>query len=236
MNKIKSAIADLRAYLGRDTRGVALLDDATRLVNELRKSNSETNTKLRDATSAANVARERERALAGRMEELTRRLEREQSLRRQAEAGQLSERNRADALAIRMDSLLEIQSGECSCGHDEPPVQLLEERGFRLNFLEMMQDVPVCPRSQSVPASRKDRFNFEFDLQQIIDSWSYADMATLGRVVACISMFSGVCTVAARSNFRSAGELSLSSGTSKRIFKWLGKHYIDNDPRLGFLR
>lgn len=198
MNKSKKTIEALRAYLGNDTRGTALLDDVSRAMTEIRHA-ANADRELA-ATASANATRSNELRLAA--VELVQQLKQQVNianaklLQRDGEIG--LRQNEIDSLRATIEKLqpeieadhlaitIETQNQK-SLGHrsDEYPAALLNAHDLASTFRELRKAVSVCPSPEYCKRLKLSGYR----LDSVVTGYSPADMMTLGRFVTCLAMF-----------------------------------------------
>ena len=190
MNRLKSRIAALQSYLGRDSQGLALLKEISNAANENRKKLSFSNeeldrknlllreaidkrdsalsekVKMQDSIAAANLRIDQ---LNNKYQQIHSRCDRLQSL--------------VDRYENDFDPPLRDEKQKPT-GLDgiKDSHRVVDEAEFARMFNVMRKEIKFAPK----PCYVNGRLSFE--LFDIIDNFSVSDLAKLGRFVASLAM------------------------------------------------
>jgi hypothetical protein len=235
MNKIKKAIKTLQDYLGRDTEGLRLLEQVTRLANDARTEAA----KLRESNDSKDATIERMKAeivsCNNRNAELTRDVARMESQRRQMQVT-------TDRLAAKVAQLeSEPETNETVeivyCPRVAPgrkATRLTADiRGFMDMCKALRREVKTAP--VAFPKAGK---TFHLPLENVIQNYSTLSMATLGRVVASMALmgFPPIVKADATLNDTYGGNWTDSENTQIWNFiEWFRTNlaYDDTSQRMG---
>ncbi len=163
--KVKKCVEALRTYLGKDKKGIELLDTLKDAANELRKSLAAAEEKAEQLEAVKNAARDRADELEKESAAMTAAIH---SLRQQLDVHiKREERNRS-------------VSGMCNCLPPVTPTRLAA------TLLELQMRLPVCPKpimtlpigAANVPV---------FDRAELAKDWSTESLCDLGAAVALLS-------------------------------------------------
>lgn len=163
--KVKKCVDALRTYLGKDKKGIELLDALKNAANELRKSLASAEEKAEQLEAVKNAARARADELEKENAAMTAAVH---SLRQQLDIHvKREERNRS-------------VSGTC---YRLPPVTTTR---LAATLLELQMRLPVCPKpvmtlpigAANVPV---------FDRAELAKDWSTESLCDLGAAVALLS-------------------------------------------------
>lgn len=200
MNRMKAAFKNIRNYLGRDTKGIELLQRAESIADELRKENAQ----LRQAIEEANRIASEQKASRLESDIL---LSQEQDLRQSMEA-RLAQ---SDVTVKRLMSQLQPQAPTDA---KEPlneekaiarQIKTLKTSGFKWPPRYLIRDVEKC-EGQEIPIEC-------YDVADVIHNWSGAELLKLGRFVALES----VATVGLTVFYSSQKCLGKSEATTKLL-------------------
>lgn len=163
--KVKKCVEALRTYLGKDKKGIELLDTLKDAANELRKSLAAAEEKAEQLEAVKDAARARADALEKENVAMTAALH---SLRQQLD------------IHIKREERVNTISGMCYRLPTVTPTQLAAQ------LLELQMRLPVCPKpimmvplgAANVPV---------FDRAALAPDWSTASLCDLGAAVALLS-------------------------------------------------
>ena len=163
--KVKKCVEALRTYLGKDKKGIELLDTLKDAANELRKGLASAEEKAEQLEAVKDAARARADELEKENAAMT--------------AAIHSLRQQLDTYVKRDDKIRRI-SGEC---YRLPPVTPTR---LAATLLELQMRLPVCPKPiMTVPigAARAP----VYDRAELAKDWSTQSLCDLGAAVALLS-------------------------------------------------
>ena len=171
MNRMKTAFKNIRNYLGRDTKGIELLQRAESAADELRKENAKLRQAIEDASRIAS-------------EEKASRLESDRRL-----AEELSTRQAMEARLAQSELTVKRVMGQLQ---PPPPPDskepLNEERAINRQMKTLRHSGFKWPPRyfiSDVAKQEGEQMPIEcYDVAGIIRNWSGAELLTLGRFVA----------------------------------------------------
>lgn len=179
MNKLKVAIQALRDHLGRDSRGIQLLDDVTTIANDQRKriaSLETANAELAEHTGTLRI-------------ELDKATE-EIRLLKQGIHKEQSQSMAALAKVSLLSKEVESMTLELYGPPDEETTDTIEIKTYRRLLKEVRR------RFKKMPAGRYAKSVIE--LQDACPSYSHAELTGLGMLVALCALVGLPCGVASR--------------------------------------
>jgi len=163
--KVKRCVEALRTYLGKDKKGIELLDTLKDAANELRKSLAAAEERAEQLEAVKNAARDRADELAKENAAMTAAIH---SLRQQLD------------VHIKREEKNRSVSGMCNRLPPVTPTRLAA------TLLELQMRLPACPRpvmtlpigAANVPV---------FDRAELAKDWSTQSLCDLGAAVALLS-------------------------------------------------
>lgn len=218
MHKLKIAIADLRAYLGRDTQGLGLLAQIERVGNDVRKQaateKDRGDSAVRERASAIAALKESEREI----EQLRSQLRREQDVSSQLERDVSSRKQRVTELERQLRQTMGDEPDKCSVERSvDAALSAIESlRRWRR----------VCPKQTGMLTAKQYAVNRHFpihDLTTLIPKMSAADMMGLGRFVAVLAMMNLPCIIESTWLVKDHCDMDKDE-RFRRFFRWFQKN------------
>lgn len=235
MHKLKATIAELRTYLGRDERGLQLLDEVSRVANGVRKSAAAAKQDAETARSAltvsqGNVTKENRRAT-----ELRRQLDRQRSVCVQKKQDIKALEAKIAALEAQVAELtppdFEVpERVEVALMHGDDPGLPPEElhplvRSIK-PYVRMLNNLRGKMRTAPAPGwafkkQKTERYKFGsllvYNLPTIIKDLSNPELLKLGQFVAGIALMNFPCCVDSQYNFPDAREFGGLEYTDRQL-------------------
>lgn len=206
MNKIKEAIADLRAYLGRDAEGLRRLDAITNVANDMRKEIATTKEAVRKSSEAialALTAESEAKSSAVEAKTVTENAERQRkSVERElSETKKEIERLQSELARIQLKDLPDLPDSLSSKQSDSP--FLRDVRKFTAMFNHVRREMRVAP----TPVQREKAIGTGgavYELTDIATSYDADEMIRLGRFVTSLALMNMPVRIVAQENFRTS--------------------------------
>lgn len=194
MHKSKKAIEKLRNYLGRDINGIEMLEDVSRIANDMRKEASAAREREERAVAALAARTEDLHVAERKVRELEIDLARERSLRQQRERDIATANRSIGRLQVTIDELTEVSP----CDLDDPikvkpedriPDAMLNKASFAAMFSSIRKDIRIAP-DQSITSDSRLALNKAsvFELCDIVKDYTYESQAVAGRFVMSMAM------------------------------------------------
>ena len=219
-HKSKKSIEEMREYLGRDVRGVQLLDSVASEMHELRKRGNSERERAEAALNAAAAEKEKSVKLSSNLQETRHELDKCKASLQQLKADQ----SRKDAEISRLNAeIANLTSGfdddELVCnkphGKDKFPTDLLRRSSIIEQFNAIHSRLSKCPACVRKPAG----FIAAYNIEDIITDYSASDLIMLGRFVAFMSVMNFSCVIVSEYNAR-FNEDHEKDALRKRFIGW----------------
>lgn len=239
MNKLKLALQELRSYLGRDQEGLRKLDAVTRLSNDLRKQvSSQTEQEQETLAYTQQLRREAQEkydAIQTTRDEL------------QHTHHQLAQTRRELAQALKTISSLTQQLEQLQLppvtvdpdykGSPTAECELLKDPRLLADLVDdLRRDFRVCPPGRQ---SDKDKRLTDFELLDVIQSFSPDQLIKLGRLVAVLAIMGYPVILHSSENYQTANypqllkavdtSLKTNTGPAPAFTYWFRSHIQDPD-------
>jgi len=242
MNKTKKAIKALEDYLGRDTEGLRLLEQVTRLANDTRTDAAH----LKEACDSKDAAIQKlqsDLAMANtKQATLTNDVARAESQILQLRRQFANAMQRAEQLQGELTAREQVEDQQYDINTLERPsaasVLLQDARQLYWTFKQLRKDMKLAP----VPDRHsKSTGSSVYDLVNLITSLSSDELLKLGRFVAVSSLFNFAVTIRASDNLTTSkrkGVLAIrekasddNQGGLVQFVKWFRTNIADSDRK-----
>jgi len=248
MNKTKKAVAELRAYLGRDARGIELLDEISRQSTQSRKESVEA---VESVNKLLSVVEERDSQISHQQTEIaTRKKElgvtRDRLKQREVRIAALEKT--IESLESKIDGFIgepppmvraeiyERKPGEQSVKFEKdlPPL-LRDYRKFSDLLKALRREQPICPaprfregRSRHPTFSKRISESL-YDLGDFATSYSRNDVHTLGMFVMCHTLMFGECSIFYRMKWGNTivDGKTMSPKLTKQMLGWFAPNNLN---------
>lgn len=226
MNKLKTKIAELKDHLGRDQRGVALLEEVTTIANEIRKElSSIKEVNDRDKIVINNLRQTCVDAVNDN-ENLRQELIREQSIRQQKdrevrELLKQIDQLKQDIKELTPEDLPELERDQRAAGFKAPDNAnnlTANPRDFVEMFKILRMEMKVVPK----PVSRPSRHIPCFEITHVVSNLGPNEMMKLGRFVATNALLNLPVCVSADDTLRSSfANQKISEDKLEPYIRWI---------------
>jgi len=248
MNKIKKTIAELRAHLGTDERGLTLLGEVSRQAVDLRKALRASSEQVQEGQRKVNAFRERLADEQNQATELQAQVERGDAIRRQQkkDIARLTKeveelRNRVETLLDELAPAVEPPTPDEKCPPrlgGEPATcntKLHDMRAYTAMFNTLRREMRRCPRMVAKCEVRarnvKTKGVPKYNLEELINDYSPSSMLTLGRFVATLTMLLDqpliIQSVMPLGRAREKGMMYYSDDSLRRFCRWWLKKNVE---------
>lgn len=239
MNKIKTAIADLHAYLNKDRHGVQLLAEVSKHTNAVRKELAAANEKLASQKNFVVSLQEQIATLQAESADMKRQLQirdaeiQQKTLEAKQQQAALNEATAAldkifpateplerDVKAAAGSGLLRAQS------ETELPVLLQRTKKFAQVFDSLRREVHVCPKFFSHGDMKHIK---RVHLEDLVNDYSDAELLKLGKFVVCFTLMFDNLVVSPTARWRDTVVLgkTFSDSQLRKITVWFGSLNAD---------
>lgn len=170
MNRMKLAFKAVRDYLGRDTKGLELLQKAELVANEFRTENANLRQRIEEATNRS-------------LENHASRLEADRKL-----ANEVLLRESAEAKLVQLQRKVETLQNQITPRPPRDNKELLADEGALVRQLRTLHldhfRWPVSQKTRITERAFGEKQEDSYDVACIIKNWSGAELIKLGRFVA----------------------------------------------------
>ena len=228
MHKVKRAIQQLRQYLGRDQRGLALLDDIAGIANSLRQQVATASEQEASANRVAETAKANATQAQEKTKKIRSNLERERAQRKSREVEVTALTARIRELEAELADLTppdvplpEEDPKEVSTRQLSPLVKDARHWVGMVNSLRHTMRRAPGPL-KILPITRLSRM-YVYELTDIIDDFSGAECLKLGKFIAAMTMIGLDATIMAEENFSNLArreQRCVPDSVVKPFLKW----------------
>jgi hypothetical protein len=215
--KVKKCVDALRAYLGKDKKGIELLDTLKDAAHELRTSLAAAKEQLEQAVAIKEAARERadaaEAELAGVRLEQDRLNQMLQGLAKRATAAELEIRK--------------LTTSDDETDNSKPTGDATESE-IKATMKAMRSKVRYCVKSLAgVGAMPKT-----FDREELSAGWKHSDIWLLGAQVATLAVLDGCVTIQTQHGLSKIpwNKDNVDWSVHRQATEWIGKNNYDHTP------
>lgn len=170
MNRMKSAFKAVRDYLGRDTKGLELLQKAELVANEFRTENANLRQRIEDATNRS-------------IENHASRLESDRKL-----AMELLLREAAEAKLVQLQKKIERLESQIAPQPPKDKKEFLADDSALVRQLKTLHlehfRWPVSEKTRIAERTCGQKQEYSYDIASIVKNWSGSELIKLGRFVA----------------------------------------------------
>lgn len=239
MNKIKTAIADLQAYLNKDRHGVQLLAEVSKQTNAVRKELAAANEKLASQKNFVVSLQEQIATLQAESADMKRQLQirdaeiQQKTLEAKQQQAALNEATAAldkifpateplerDVKAAARSGLLRAKS------ETELPVLLQNTKKYAQVFDSLRREVRVCPKFFSNGDTKDIR---RVHLEDLVNDYSDAELLKLGKFVVCFALMFDNLVVSPTARWRDTVVMgkTFSDSQLRKLSVWFGSLNVD---------
>jgi hypothetical protein len=227
MNKLKKTISDLREYLGKDSRGLSLLDEVSKAAHSQRHELSLTKERCGSLELTIELRNNQMLSHESRIQSLTQEL---------ASARALLAQSRRELTNIKEETA-ELRLSLEAANPDWPAPVLDEESQsqftpwstarvadpgeFSKVFNTLKRELPKAPQPSNVSNFKLNGRLTIYELTDVCKSLSPSELLKLGRFVACMAMINFPAGIAASNNLATAHNgMKCSDNQLGKFIRW----------------